>query len=231
MPQRYTPPSKDGLARRRINIAAWWASPAGQERKRRLGEMSKARGISLAERAMHSARMTERNPMHNPDVRAKVTATKGAEVARLRASTTMRESWSKGKITSAHRRLGSRRGINKTEAKLLEIVADLGFKYTGSGDFWVANTASGIARNPDFIWRSGKDKTAILLHGQYWHRMHKGSAETESRDYRGMGWNLFVLWVANRIRAESEASIAIAIKAWLRDIQDGNGVVHWEMEV
>lgn len=85
-------------------------------------------------------------------------------------------------------------GPNKMEAQLLELIRPLGFRYVGDGRFWIGPCLSRKCRNPDFVFGSGKNKTAILFHGTYWHKRADSDDNEEKKDYRKAGWNLLIVW-------------------------------------
>jgi G:T-mismatch repair DNA endonuclease (very short patch repair protein) len=92
---------------------------------------------------------------------------------------------------------------------------------------WIpkTKTTSGIARNPDFIIGSGKKKTALLVHGTYWHR-HEDRFLAEVQDYLHAGWNLFILWT-KQIANWMLPSIKREVKLWLAACStSGRPVLH-----
>jgi hypothetical protein len=184
------------------------------------GELGRKHPVSKEERRAISERMKANNPMKNPDVVAKMQATRKETGANERLSERAKEYWATGKFTSAHRRMANSRGMNKQESRLLEAIAPLGFRFTGDSTFWIKTTVSGISRNPDFIWQSGKDKTALLLNGVYWHTKLKADPELEINDYRRANWNLFILWIDNKTKGGHLTdymipAITTEVSAWL----------------
>mgnify|MGYP001558513836 CR=1 FL=1 len=167
-------------------------------------------------------RMRLNNPMKRPEIIAKVQETRERTGANERVSKRNKRWWAEGKFTGAHRRMANSRGMNKTEAKLFGVIQPLGFRFTGDGTFWLQKTKSGIARNPDFIWGSGKKKTGLLLHGLYWHIQLKSNPETEIADYKAAGWNLFVLWISAKGYHLSNymlPTITVEIAQWLNGLK------------
>jgi hypothetical protein len=182
---------------------------------KRLWAEVKIKGKPLSERARKMARnrMKHDNPMKNAEVAARVAATLTPE-RRKKMGDRLRQTWKEGKIVPAmfHGK-GNVKGANKTERKLFPILSYFHGRFVGDGTFWIKNTASGICRNPDFIFGSGKDKIALLVHGTYWHR-HQETTEMEINDYHVAGWHLFVLWT-RRIQDWMRPAIKAEIKSWL----------------
>lgn len=193
----------------------------------REGKIVGGRKISLAERKAASKRMKARNPMKRPEVVDKVRKSLTPE-RRAAMAARIKQTWAEGKIVPLmYSGKGNVRSINKMESQLLPMVTTHGGKFVGDGSFWIhkTNSASGIARNPDFIFGSGKTKTALLLHGQYWHRdQEKAAAEIE--DYRADGWNLFVLWVNRHIAKWVMPEIEKAVVLWLAECSQSNQPIH-----
>lgn len=158
--------------------------------------------------------MKANNPMKNSQTIAAVSKYLWTAEHRQRMSKRMKKLWKEGKITSAHRRLIGKK-MNKTESLLSEVIRPMGFIYKGNGDFWIAGCQSGMARNPDFIWKSGKNKIALLMHGKYWHTMPNSNSSQEMRDYKDKGWSVFVLWVTNHMLKKHLEPIRTEIKSWL----------------
>lgn len=162
------------------------------ETKRRRANGSFRPGVmTQAGRDAIAKRMRENNPMRQPAIVDKMRDTAKRTGHYQRAGERMRQAWADGRITPHV----VKKGINKTEARLLEAIRPLGFRFVGDGTFWLKTTASGVSRNPDFIWQSGKRKTALLLNAVYYHTV-KTDPETELHDYRKAGWNIFVLWLS-----------------------------------
>jgi hypothetical protein len=171
--------------------------------------------FSEAERLAISERMKSSNPMKDPAVVEKVMASISQEV-RTAASERMKRGWAEGKFTpSMYRGIGNVKSANKTELKLFPMLRHFHGRFVGDGKFWLRLTASGICRNPDFIFGSGKNKTALLVHGVYWHRDEETN-HLEIEDYRRAGWHLFVLWT-KRIQNWMMPSIKGEIVSWLAE--------------
>ena len=173
----------------------------------------KGRPLSERAKALASERMKLANPMKDPVVAAKARAS-FTEERRGAASARMKLTWQEGKIEPAmFRGKGNVKGANKTERKLFPILRYYHGRFVGDGTFWLKVTESGICRNPDFIFGSGKQKTALLVHGVYWHRDTK-TAEIEIEDYRQAGWHLLVLWVKH-LSDWMMPAVKAEIKSWL----------------
>lgn len=79
--------------------------------------------------------------------------------------------------------------INKVERKLLGVVCQYGFRYTGDRTFMLT-FKDGTHKFPDFINQSAK--IAVEVFGDYW---HKGENPEELvNKYKGIGWDCLVLW-------------------------------------
>lgn len=185
---------------------------------KRLWREGRIKGKPLSEKAkrLSSARMKARNPMKDPRVVAKALRNFSLE-RRVAASERMKRTWSEGKIIPAmFMGKGNVKGANKTERKLFPILRYYRGRFTGDGTFWLKTTQSGICRNPDFIFGSGKNKTALLVHGVYWHR-DEAMAQAEIEDYLGAGWNLFVLWTKH-LSNWMRPSIKAEVKLWLSEV-------------
>lgn len=186
---------------------------------KRLWAEGRIKGRPLSENAKQLARerMTASNPMKDPKVVTKARKNFSVE-RRLAASERMKQTWQEGKIIPAmFMGKGNVKGANKTERQLFPILRYHHGRFVGDGSFWIKGTASGICRNPDFIFGSGKRKTALLVHGTYWHR-DEATAQAEIDDYLAAGWNVFVLWT-KRIAKWMLPPIKVEIKLWLADIE------------
>ncbi len=172
--------------------------------------------LSDRAKALSSSRMKDRNPMKDAATVEKMRASITPE-QRMAASDRMKQTWAEGKITPAmFSGKGNVKGANQTERKLFPILRYYHGRFVGDGTFWLAKTTSGISRNPDFIFGSGKNKTALLVHGLYWHRDQE-TARIEMVDYTEAGWNLFVLWT-KRLSDWMMPAVKQEIKLWLDEI-------------
>src|SRR3990167_8199102 len=172
---------------------------------------------SAKERAAISVRMTANNPMKRASVVEKRKRSFTPEYRR-NLSECMKKTWRDGKITPVmFLGRGNVKAANKTELLLFPILTPMRGRFVGDGTFWLRVTESGISRNPDFIFGSGRKKTALLLHGVFWHQ-DKAKARAEIRDYRKAGWNLFVLWT-KRISSWMLPAIESEILAWLAEVK------------
>lgn len=115
----------------------------------------------LAKRQKH---MRERNPMADPETRARAYAT---------MSTVM--------------------GPNKFEQQIKEFIQRhaLPFRYVGNRAYWIGPCASGKCRNPDFV-HTGGEQWVILANGSYWHPQDRHAVQMQ--DYHSMGYRAFVIW-------------------------------------
>lgn len=174
--------------------------------------------MSVARRLAISKRMRANNPMKRADVVEKVKRGHAPEY-RAKMSDLMKKTWQEGKIIpSMFLGNGSVKGANKTERMLFPLVRRHCGRFVGDGKFWVRLTESGISRNPDFIFGSGKNKIALLVHGVYWHR-DKRKAKEEINDYLKAGWHLFVLWTGDRISHWMMAETKERIALWLKGVK------------
>ena len=171
--------------------------------------------ITDAEKAAISDRMKSNNPMYRDDVVEKVMMSFTPE-RRKAISDRLKQTWAEGKIVPLmFTGQGPVKAANKMELMLLPLVEKYHGRFVGDGTMWLPITTSGIRRNPDFIFGSGKAKTALLLHGTYWHR-DQNAVEVEMLDYLDAGWNLFVLWT-KRISKWMLPSIENEVLAWLAE--------------
>lgn len=188
------------------------------EHFRRLWSEGKAKPrteYSLEERAALSLRMTADNPMKDPEVAARTWTSRTPE-QKQSMSDRMKQTWAEGKIIpNMFLGKGNVKPANKTELMLFPMAAELNGRFVGDGNMWVPITTSGIRRNPDFIFGSGKDKTALLVHGTYWHR-DASKAEVEMLDYLNAGWHLFILWTKG-IKDWMLPSIRREVELWLAE--------------
>ena len=99
----------------------------------------------------------------------------------------------------------------KPELQLTKLLFPLGFTYTGDRSFWIGPCQSGMRRNPDFVWRSGKRKVALLFNGKYWHDGGTKDA-TEMADYIGEGWRLCI--ITEEMLQDPEGVVAM-VGLWL----------------
>lgn len=175
---------------------------------------------SLAARKKASGRMTKHNPMYDPKIVEKVRVTQKARGHHEAFGRRVRAKWAVGEMP-INRPQGH---INKHEAKTLAAIKHLGFRYTGDSQFWLAKTNSGIRRNPDFIWRSGSDKAALLLHGSTWHRDQK-KAEIEAQDYVDAGWNILILWTDGRYTKAMLEQIVTVVEKWCNGLQSNRSAM------
>lgn len=177
----------------------------------------KGHPLSDKARALSSDRMKAANPMKDAAIaeKARLNYTDERKAA---AAKRMRQTWEEGKITPAmFSGKGNVKGANKTEQKLFPMLRYYHGRFVGDGTFWLAETASGIRRNPDFIFGNGKDKTALLVHGVFWHR-DQTAADLEMTDYMTAGWSLFVLWT-KRIQKWMMPEIKGQVRSWLAEIE------------
>lgn len=183
----------------------------------REGKIKGGRKLSRKEREAASVRMKAANPMKRGDVVERVKRSYSPERRRA-LSEQMKKSWREGRITPVMF-LGKRKekGANKTERMLFPFVRRHGGRFVGDGTFWIKNTASGICRNPDFIFGSGTEKVALLVHGVYWHR-DAAAVEKELNDYRQAGWQVFVLWT-KRISPWMMEPIKAELRSWLAGLE------------
>lgn len=144
-----------------------------------------------------SERMRLRNPMKNPEV-----------VARVFATTRQRRL--AGAYQAAPFTPGQ--GPNKAERIVAALLEPSGFRFVGDGAFWIGPCKSGNRRNPDFIYRSGKNKVGVLYHSTYWHTRNLAAEQAEAADYEHAGWRMFVIWDAMMV--SPEATLA-SVKDWL----------------
>lgn len=171
--------------------------------------------ITEEERAALSKRVTANNPMKDMDAVRKSMESFTPERRRA-ALDRMKKTWEEGKITPAmFLGKGNVRPANKTETVVLSLVERFEGKFVGDGKFWLAVTESGIRRNPDFIFGSGKAKTALLVHGVYWHQ-DESQVQQEITDYLGAGWNLMILWTKG-IKDWMLPSIEEWVLSWLAE--------------
>lgn len=144
------------------------------------------------------------NPMHRPDVAAKAVATN-------------RKRWSEAAYQELEHQSGY--GPNKAEAVLLGLIQSIGFRYTGDGSFWIGPCVSGKRRNPDFIYKSGTLKTAVLYHGRYWHARSDSDDGQELQDYSAAGWGVLVV---TEVELKGDlAMLSAKVIAWLASLQSG----------
>lgn len=157
--------------------------------------------MSEANKAAASARMKANNPMKRPEVAAKVSISKLWR--HFGNPKVIAEAWIRAGVAP-----------NKAEQALAELIASLGFRFVGDALFWIGPCRSGRCRNPDFIYKSGRNRIAILLHGEYWHRAESDAVELA--DYTGKGWQVLTIWT-------KELSDPIAVfaktKTWLAGLK------------
>lgn len=183
----------------------------------------RATPITQSEREAAKLRMTTRNPMKDSSVVAKVRQSFTPE-RRATIAAKMKETWKAGKIIpNMFLGKGNVKSANKMELKLLEIIQEFNGRFVGDGKMWIPITTSGIRRNPDFIIGSGKDKTAILLHGTYWHR-DETRTKMEIQDYRDAGWNLLVVW-SKGLHQWMMPGITAEIVSWLAECEESETLV------
>lgn len=85
-------------------------------------------------------------------------------------------------------------GPNKVEKALETLIAPLGFKFVGDGHFWIGPCLSGKCRNPDFIYKSGKLRIALLYNSRYWHDLLPTNDDAEElADYAALHWRVLVV--------------------------------------
>jgi G:T-mismatch repair DNA endonuclease (very short patch repair protein) len=112
-----------------------------------------------------------------------------------------------------------KKGKNKSESRLDAIISAFGFKFVGDGQFWIGPCVSGLNRNPDFIYQSGKLKIAILSHGDYWHgRKKAGEDAAELNDYDMYGWRVLVIWENECRWLKQQASVRTRVCDWLKSL-------------
>lgn len=175
------------------------------------------RKLSMKERKAISARMKANNPMKRASVVAKAAGNYSPE-RKAMLSERMKKTWRDGKITpSMFIGKGNVKGANKMERLLFPIIRRHRGRFVGDGTFWIRVTASGISRNPDFIFGSGKDKIALLVHGEFWHR-DEAKAKAELNDYIADGWNVLVIWT-RRISKWMIPAIKAEIVSWLNEVR------------
>ncbi len=181
------------------------------------GKIKGGRTLTREERKAIRERMKARNPMKRPDVVERVKRSYSPE-RRKALSEQMKKSWREGRITPVMF-LGKRheKKANKTEQLLIPFVQRHGGRFVGDGTFWIRDTASGVCRNPDFIFGSSTEKTALLIHGVYWHR-DALAVERELNDYRQAGWQVFVLWT-KRIIPWMMEPIKAELRSWLAGLE------------
>lgn len=167
-------------------VAAKHANGSYQRLALRMAELHKAGKIlhpimTAKGRQKLSQSMKENNPMKNPEVVQRV------RLIRL---------WRNFSNPKAMAKAWIRAGIapNRAELLLAKLILPLGFRFVGDGSFWIGPCQSGHCRNPDFIYKSGRNKQAILLNGEYWH-LHRGrNDQEEMTDYKTLGWQVLVIW-------------------------------------
>lgn len=177
----------------------------------------KIKGKPQSERAkaLSRKRMKEKNPMHDAEVVARAMMSRGPKHI-LAASERMKTMWREGKITpQMFKGKGNVKPANSFERTLILILEPMRGRFVGDGKFWIKKTASGICRNPDFIFGSGRDKIALLLHGTYWHR-DPLATRLEIDDYAVAGWSVFVLWT-KRLSKWMLPSITQEVESWLSE--------------
>ena len=155
--------------------------------------------MSAEARQAQSQRMTEQNPMKNPETAAKVALNKRWRW--LADPKGMAEAWIRAGVAP-----------NKAEAALAEILTPLGFRFVGDGAFWIGPCQSGMCRNPDFIYKSGRQKIGLLLNGEYWHQRPERNDIQEMADYTAQGWQMLVI---SDKELSNPAAIMVKVKAWL----------------
>ena len=124
--------------------------------------------------------MKENNPMRSFEVRQKV-------------SRAIKKLYEQDRRSMVERWVNAGASPNKAELLLLNLIAPLGFRYTGDGQFWIGPCQSGRCRNPDFVYGQGDQKVAILLNGEYWHNLPKSDDEMAMKDYLEMGWRVLII--------------------------------------
>ena len=129
---------------------------------------------------VHRKRMKENNPMRSFEVRQKV-------------SRAIKKLYEQDRRSMVERWVNAGASPNKAELLLLNLIAPLGFRYTGDGQFWIGPCQSGRCRNPDFVYGQGDQKVAILLNGEYWHNLPKSDDEMAMKDYLEMGWRVLII--------------------------------------
>lgn len=164
------------------------------------GEM-KPHPQTEAQRRAASERMKANNPMKNPAVAAKVAESK-------------RKAWTENHKEMAEQWIRAGTPPNKAEQTLAELIAPLNFRFVGGGDFWIGPCQSGMCRNPDFVYKTGRLKIAILLNGEYWHSRPERNDQQEVADYHGMGWRILII-------SDTELRDAVAVVTKVRNWMDG----------
>lgn len=214
-------PMKDPavVAKRQATLLARYGKDHHSKLFKRLWRQGKIKGRPLSERAkkLASERMKASNPMKNADVVAKMRASLSPK-SRKAKSLRMKQTWAEGKITPAmFSGKGNVKGANAMERALFPVLRHYHGRFVGDGTFWIAKTKSGIRRNPDFMVGEAKDKTAILLHGTYWHRDPR-TAMAEIEDYSAAGWHLLIIWT-RRISKWMLPHIKGEVKLFLSEVR------------
>ena len=155
-------------------------------------------------------RMRKRNPMFNP---ISVTAMRQTLAQRHGERLALLFRWYhlSGRIGQGFTHPALNRRPTRPEALLIPLLEPLGFRYTGNRAFWVGPCKSGQRRNPDFIWKTGRHKIALLYNGTYWHERH-GEDAIEIGDYESKGWQVFVV---TEVAMEDTEAIVAAVSTWL----------------
>lgn len=105
-------------------------------------------------------------------------------------------------------------GPNKAESRLDKIVSPMGFLFVGDGSFWLPKGPSGKRRNPDWIYKDGSSKIAILHHGEYWHR--DATAESIAmNDYEFFGWRVLIIWEKENRKMKVNKKLEEKVSSWL----------------
>ncbi len=111
-------------------------------------------------------------------------------------------------------------GPNKAEERLDKIIAPMGFQFVGDSSFWLPRGPSGRRRNPDWIYKDGSLKIAILHHGEYWHR-NEDAEDLAMGDYQFFGWRVLVVWEKENRDSKVNPELEVRISDWLKS-QIGN---------
>src|SRR5262249_17250492 len=132
---------------------------------------------------------------------------RGAPSAGTRAkmSASIKASWLFPEAAERKRRLGElARALNSSEAERRRRSEQMSRMHAEGRiprsrpsrvvvPIWIGPCASGKRRNPDFLYGSGKNRVAILMHGTYWHSRPDSDDTTEMKDYGSAGWRIYAV--------------------------------------
>lgn len=167
------------------------------------GQFGEHKPMGPEARAKISQLMTDNNPMKRPEVAAKVAMWhRWKNFANPKA---MAETWIRAGVAP-----------NKAEQKLAQVLAPLGFRFVGDGSFWIGPCQSGMCRNPDYIYKSGRRKIGVLLNGAYWHQLPNRNDQQEMQDYQAYGWKMLVIMESE---LSNTTTVLAKVKDWLAGLK------------